>query len=330
VGSGCSVGPRLLYLLAPFKGKPELAPAAIRRTAEELPATAEGVLDGPGTPYERIEACLRRERDVVLRGCPVGRLAMDPDVIAGAELREPVDATLDAILERLAGIVEEGKEQGQFRPDLDGEEIAATILATLQGGHVLARASGVTGRLRRRHSGAALPPLPCELPLLRGHLTHAMQYELTLLDEWDGLGVKAYLLREHGVHGSPVNQYAPFYLWNTVEGMNRFLWGGASGFPAAVAVRRRQRMPEDGELAAVMEEAVGGTRQLAGEDGAVFAAVAVDPYSWELVHFSLWELDTPKAEGTCSRCRIFRRRGGARCREVGSGDPFSTEPVSEG
>jgi TetR/AcrR family transcriptional repressor of nem operon len=124
-----------------FKGKPDLALAAIRRTAEELLATAEGVLDGPGTPYERIEAYLRRERDV-LRGCPVGRLTMDPDVIASDELRAPVDETLDRIRERLAGIVEEGKEQGQFAPSLDGEEIAATVLATVQGGYVLARASG--------------------------------------------------------------------------------------------------------------------------------------------------------------------------------------------
>ncbi|MGX9885709.1 TetR/AcrR family transcriptional regulator [Streptomyces sp. NPDC002276] len=127
-----------------FKGKPDLALAAIRRTAEELRAAAEGVLDGPGTPYERIEAYLRRERDV-LRGCPVGRLTMDPDVIASAELREPVDDALDAIRERLAGIVEEGKEQGQFGTELDGEEIASTILATVQGGYVLARASGSAG-----------------------------------------------------------------------------------------------------------------------------------------------------------------------------------------
>ncbi|MBK6010258.1 TetR/AcrR family transcriptional regulator [Streptomyces sp. MBT53] len=127
-----------------FKGKPDLALAAIRRTAEELRATAEGVLDGPGTPYERIEAYLRRERDV-LRGCPVGRLTMDPDVIASAELREPVDDALDAIRERLAGIVEEGKEQGQFGAELDGEEIASAILATVQGGYVLARASGSAG-----------------------------------------------------------------------------------------------------------------------------------------------------------------------------------------
>ncbi|MFE5758193.1 TetR/AcrR family transcriptional regulator [Streptomyces massasporeus] len=124
-----------------FKGKPDLALAAIRRTAEEMRATAAGVLDGPGTPYERIEAYLRRERDV-LRGCPVGRLTMDPDVIASPELRAPVDETLDWLRGRIAGIVEEGKAEGQFAPGLDAGEIAAAVVATVQGGYVLARASG--------------------------------------------------------------------------------------------------------------------------------------------------------------------------------------------
>ncbi|MFI1534831.1 TetR/AcrR family transcriptional regulator [Streptomyces anandii] len=124
-----------------FKGKPDLALAAIRRTAEGMRATAEAVLDGPGTPYERIEAYLLRERDV-LRGCPIGRLTMDPEVVASPELRAPVDQTLDWLREQLARIVEEGREQGQFAASLDGEEIAAAVLATVQGGYVLARASG--------------------------------------------------------------------------------------------------------------------------------------------------------------------------------------------
>jgi len=34
-----------------FKGKPDLASAAIRRTAEEMRAGVEEVLNGPGTPY---------------------------------------------------------------------------------------------------------------------------------------------------------------------------------------------------------------------------------------------------------------------------------------
>lgn len=67
---------------------------------------------------------------------------MDPDVMADAALRAPVDETLDWLRGRLAALVEEGKEQGQFTPGLDAGDIAATILATVQGGYVLARASG--------------------------------------------------------------------------------------------------------------------------------------------------------------------------------------------
>ncbi|KUO16570.1 DUF4865 family protein [Streptomyces dysideae] len=144
-----------------------------------------------------------------------------------------------------------------------------------------------------------------------------------LLDGWEGLGLKAFLIRERGVHGSPVNQYAPFYLWNTVEGMNSFLWGGpfqgipddfgrpsvrqwsglayeeggAAGSAARVAVLRRQPVPDGVRLAEVAAEAARETGRLAGEDGAVLAAAAVDTSRWELVHFSLWEHDAPKAGG---------------------------------
>ena len=57
-------------------------------------------------------------------------------------LRAPVDAAIARIRERIAGLVEEGKAQGQFAAGLDAGEIAALIVATVQGGYVLARASG--------------------------------------------------------------------------------------------------------------------------------------------------------------------------------------------
>ncbi|WP_327358517.1 TetR/AcrR family transcriptional regulator [Streptomyces sp. NBC_01304] len=122
-----------------FKGKPDLALAAIRRTAEQLRAAAELPLSTPGTAYARIEAYLLRERDV-LRGCPIGRLTMDPDVIVSDELREPVDETLDWLRERVEGIVQEGLENGEFTASLDPRATAALIVATVQGGYVLARA----------------------------------------------------------------------------------------------------------------------------------------------------------------------------------------------
>ncbi|MEU3369877.1 TetR/AcrR family transcriptional regulator [Streptomyces sp. NPDC006660] len=123
-----------------FAGKPDLALAAIRRTAEEMRATAEATFGGDGTAYERIEAYLLRERDV-LRGCPVGRLTMDPEIIADPVLRAPVDETLDWLRGRLAGIVQEGLDRGEFAPSIVPHEIAATVVATVQGGYVLARAS---------------------------------------------------------------------------------------------------------------------------------------------------------------------------------------------
>ncbi|MFF1380220.1 TetR/AcrR family transcriptional regulator [Streptomyces sp. NPDC058308] len=124
-----------------FAGKPDLALAAIRRTAEEMRATAEAVLSRPGPAYTRIEAYLLRERDV-LKGCPVGRLTMDPDVIASDELRAPVTETLDWLRERIAGIVEEGCAGGEFTDALDPRDVASTVVATVQGGYVLARSSG--------------------------------------------------------------------------------------------------------------------------------------------------------------------------------------------
>ncbi|MFE5732064.1 TetR/AcrR family transcriptional regulator [Streptomyces sp. NPDC056528] len=120
-----------------FAGKRDLALTAIRRTAEEMDAAAGAVLEGEGSAYARIEAYLLRERDV-LRGCPVGRLTMDPEVIADPELRAPVEEVLDRLRARLAAVVREGPESGGPDP----EETAAAIVATVQGGYVLARATG--------------------------------------------------------------------------------------------------------------------------------------------------------------------------------------------
>ncbi|MFF1649514.1 TetR family transcriptional regulator C-terminal domain-containing protein [Streptomyces sp. NPDC058240] len=122
-------------------GKPDLALAAIRRTALRMRETADRLLGGPGTAYARISAYLLHERDV-MRGCPVGRLTMDPDVVASDGLRTPVDETLDRPRGRLPEIVQEGPDQGEFTRPIVAEEVAGTIVATVQGGHVPARASG--------------------------------------------------------------------------------------------------------------------------------------------------------------------------------------------
>lgn len=123
-----------------FAGKPDLALAAIRRTTERMCGVAEADLSGPATAVERIEAYLMREREA-LRGCPVGRLTQDPEIIASPELRRPVDEAFDWLRTRLAEVVAEGVRKGELDAALDPEDTAAAIAAAVQGGYVLARAA---------------------------------------------------------------------------------------------------------------------------------------------------------------------------------------------
>lgn len=130
-----------------------------------------------------------------------------------------------------------------------------------------------------------------------------------LLDGFPGLGLKAYLIRE----GAPVNQYAPFYLWVSPTGMNRFLWGGAGfqgivtdfGRPAVrhwtgaafeygparaevprFATRHTERLGPDEDPAAAVERSLTTARY--DVPGMHSTALAVDSSTWELVRFTLW------------------------------------------
>ncbi len=123
-----------------FAGKSDLALEAVRRSAEQLRAEAELQFSGKGTAIECVSAYLRRERDV-LRGCRIGRLAQDPDIVASPDLRRPLDETFAWLRQRLTEILAEGQRRGELADGLDPAATAATIAAVLQGGYVLARAA---------------------------------------------------------------------------------------------------------------------------------------------------------------------------------------------
>jgi AcrR family transcriptional regulator len=136
-----------------FRGKPDLALAAIGRSAEELRARAEAEFAGSGTVVERVTAYLRRERDA-LKGCPVGRLTQDPDVMADPELRRPVAETFAWLTGRLAELLAEGRANGELDAQLDPAATAAALVAMLQGGYVLARAADSADVYARAVDGA--------------------------------------------------------------------------------------------------------------------------------------------------------------------------------
>ncbi|WP_431954751.1 TetR/AcrR family transcriptional regulator [Actinacidiphila sp. bgisy167] len=136
-----------------FSGKPELALAAVRRSAERMRAAAERELSLPGSAVERVSRYLRRERDV-LRGCPIGRLTQDPEVVVNPQLRAPLDETFEWLRGRIADVLAEGQARGEIAPGLDTDDIAAALVAVLQGGYVLARASGSAAPFDQAVSGA--------------------------------------------------------------------------------------------------------------------------------------------------------------------------------
>ena len=82
-----------------FPTKADLGRAAIAATVEEALELARADLRGDELPVmARVERYLRRPRPA-LRGCPVGRLAGDPDVRDDERLHEPVGAVLRRALE---------------------------------------------------------------------------------------------------------------------------------------------------------------------------------------------------------------------------------------
>lgn len=144
-----------------FRGKPDLALAAISRSAADLRARAEADFGGPGSAAERVTRYLRRERDA-LKGCPVGRLTQDPDVMADPELRGPVAETFAWLTSRLGGLLAEGRADGEFDARLDPAVTAAALVAVLQGGYVLAQAAGTAEIYAQAVDGA--------VGLLTGHV----------------------------------------------------------------------------------------------------------------------------------------------------------------
>ncbi len=168
---------------------------------------------------------------------------------------------------------------------------------------------------------------------------HAMQYDITLpadydmeiirdrvrtrghlLDGAEGLAFKVYGIRERGKNGSPVNEYAPFYLWDRSAALTGMLRGpGFRGLSAdfgrppvrtwhvlgrhegpsygarlTTAERRITPLGEGEDVGERTERALAELREVAGRPGIGAAVLGLDPYRWELVRFLLRE-GTPSA-----------------------------------
>ncbi|HAT31736.1 MAG TPA: TetR family transcriptional regulator [Janthinobacterium sp.] len=123
-----------------FRSKAALAQAAEERSAARSIEEVERLFDTPQAPLRRVIAYLRLERDI-LKGCPIGRLTADPEVIADEALRLPLRDTFERIGAHVAALLKEAQAAGTLAPGLDADRLARTVLAVRQGAYVLARAA---------------------------------------------------------------------------------------------------------------------------------------------------------------------------------------------
>ncbi|MEU2063758.1 TetR/AcrR family transcriptional regulator [Streptomyces sp. NPDC013455] len=136
-----------------FSGKADLAAAAMARLSEQMRARTEEALAGDGSAVARLNSFLDLERDP-LAGCRMGRLAQDHEVVADDVLRATTADFFGWLGRRLTEVLTEGVRAGEFRPGTDPDLMASLLMATVQGGYVLARAHQDPAAFRRAVDGA--------------------------------------------------------------------------------------------------------------------------------------------------------------------------------
>jgi len=135
-----------------FSGKHELAVAALVAVTGDATGDSS-LLEGDGSPLERMKRYLSVPRPGT-RGCRVGRMTQDPQVVADAELITIVADTFDTMLARWEQTIREAIAAGELPATVVPAELARTLAAVIQGGYVLARAKGEQGPMDAAIRGA--------------------------------------------------------------------------------------------------------------------------------------------------------------------------------
>ena len=136
-----------------FRTKALLADAALGEIVDELLAAADQQFAADREPLERIRAYLLHPRDG-LKGCRVGRLANEQEVLAEPGLSAHLARYFRAIEAHLLQALSAAQTAGQLPNALSAAELATLLAASVQGGFALSRATADAQAVTRATHGA--------------------------------------------------------------------------------------------------------------------------------------------------------------------------------
>ncbi|PPK98314.1 AcrR family transcriptional regulator [Kineococcus xinjiangensis] len=133
-----------------FASKTALARSALEEVVERSLQQAVADLEAPGPALAALQAYVLRPREGG-KGCKIGRHTSDHAVMSTPELTEPLRHYFTELHAQVRRTLQRAREQGQDVGDVD--DLADTVVATLQGGYVLARATGDDAHMQRAVRG---------------------------------------------------------------------------------------------------------------------------------------------------------------------------------
>ncbi len=126
-----------------FKNKDEIALEAFDYSLKKLITRFREKLGAVQTSAQKIDVIIDSFDSLILdpvvaTGCPIFNTAMDADQTHPA-LKEKAKEGMQQLKTYIEIKIEEGKDKGEFKADVDKEEFAALLIMTMEGAVVLTR-----------------------------------------------------------------------------------------------------------------------------------------------------------------------------------------------
>lgn len=136
-----------------FENKDEVALAVFDFNLNKVNTLLAGQMVKAGSPREKLLAYVKVYGDASLRhafpsgGCPILNTAVEADDTHPA-LRKRVNAALLNWKSNIENLIREGVKTKEFRPSVKAEETALTVMATIEGAIMIAKATGKAAYLK--------------------------------------------------------------------------------------------------------------------------------------------------------------------------------------